>query len=205
MVRARYKQEMIEKTPEQLSKWRWRERLKPATGRPYVRAFSLSGTVPAFTCDCLRFVCAFTPRPKVDLCVSTFSRTMLAFGNNVSFSSSACSTLAFVAGNMDVNTPASKRSQLIGNTAIVRKRCVIHKKSTCVCLRLSVAAFTRKRRDARFDLWPALEDDPGWDGMTLSGGTWKRGRSARIGIGEMERSLQDPLHVKWKMYTSIYR
>ena len=67
---------------------------KPATGRPYVRAFSLSGTVPAFTCDCLRFVCTFTPRPKVDLCVSTFSRTMLAFGNNVSFSSSACSTLA---------------------------------------------------------------------------------------------------------------
>ena len=50
----------------------------------------------------------------------------------------------------------SKRSQLIGNTAIVRKRRVIHKKSTCVCLRLSVAAFTRKRRDARFDLWPAL-------------------------------------------------
>ena len=69
--------------------------LKPATGRPYVRAFSLSGTVPAFTCDCLRFVCAFTPRPKVDLCVSTFSRTMLAFGNNVSFSSSECSTIAF--------------------------------------------------------------------------------------------------------------
>ena len=50
--------------------------LKPATGRPYVRAFSLSGTVPAFTCDCLRFVCAFTPRPKVDLCVSTSSRTI---------------------------------------------------------------------------------------------------------------------------------
>ena len=67
---------------------------KPATGRPYVRAFSLSGTVPAFTCDCLRFVCAFTPRPKVDLCVSTSSRTMLAFENNVSFSSSECSTLA---------------------------------------------------------------------------------------------------------------
>ena len=54
--------------------------------------------------------------------------------------------------NMDVNTLASKRSQLIGSTAIVRKRCVIHKKSTCVCLRLSVAAFTRKRRDARFEL-----------------------------------------------------
>ena len=41
--------------------------------------------------------------------------------------------LRFVAGNMGMNTPASKRSQLIGNTAIVRKRCVIHKKSTCVC------------------------------------------------------------------------
>ena len=63
--------------------------------------------------------------------------------------------LRLVAGNVGVNTPASKRSQLIGNTAIVRKRCVIHKKSTCVCLRLSVAAFTRKRRDASFDLWPA--------------------------------------------------
>ena len=68
--------------------------LKPATGRPYVLAFSLSGTVPAFTCDCLRFVCAFTRRRKFDLCVSTSSRTMLAFGNNVSFSSSECSTLA---------------------------------------------------------------------------------------------------------------
>ena len=65
--------------------------------------------------------------------------------------------LRSVAGNVGVNTLASKRSQLIGNAAIVRKRCVIHKKSTCVCLRLSVAAFTRKRMDARFDLWPALD------------------------------------------------
>ena len=63
----------------------------------------------------------------------------------------------FVAGNMEVNTPASKRSQLTGNTAIVRKRRVIHKKSTSVGLLLSVAAFTRKRRHARFDLWPALD------------------------------------------------
>ena len=64
--------------------------------------------------------------------------------------------LRFVAGNMDVNTPASKRSQLIGNTAIVRKRCVIHTNSTCVCWRLSVATFTQKRKDASFDLWPPL-------------------------------------------------
>ena len=125
-------------------------------GRPYIPAFSLSGTVPAFTCDCLRFVCAITRRRKFDLCVSTSSRTMLAFGNNVSCSSVAhVLLLRFVAGNMDVNTLASKRSELIGNTAIVRKRCVIHKTSTCVCLRLSVAAFMRKRRDVRFDLWPA--------------------------------------------------
>ena len=44
--------------------------IKPATGRPFVRAFSLSGTVPAFMRDCLRFVCAFTRRRKFDLCVS---------------------------------------------------------------------------------------------------------------------------------------
>ena len=41
---------------------------------------------------------------------------------------------------MTVNTPASKRSELIGNAAIVWKRRVIHKKSTCVCRRLPVAA-----------------------------------------------------------------
>ena len=64
----------------------WSPYLKPAT------AFSLSGTVSAFTCDCLRFICAFTRRRKFDLCVSTSSRTMLAFGNNVSCSSCACST-----------------------------------------------------------------------------------------------------------------
>ena len=33
--------------------------LKPATGRPCVPAFLVSGTVPAFMCDCLRFACAF--------------------------------------------------------------------------------------------------------------------------------------------------
>ena len=60
------------------------------TGRPYVPAFSLSGTVPAFTCDCLRFYAATKVRP---VCLSTCSRTMLAFGNNVSScSSGACST-----------------------------------------------------------------------------------------------------------------
>ena len=135
--------------------------VKPATGRPYIRAFSLSGTVPAFTCDCLRFVCAFTRRRKFDLCVCLRLREQCLRSEITSVSRVAhVLLLRFVAGNMDVNTLASKRSQLIGNTAIVRKRCVIHKKSTCVCLRLSVVAFTRKRRDARFDLWPALHDHP---------------------------------------------
>ena len=67
---------------------------RPQVDRTFQR-FSLSGTVPAFTCDYLRFVCVFTRRRKFDLCVSTSSRTMLALGNNVSFSSSECSTLAF--------------------------------------------------------------------------------------------------------------
>ena len=56
---------------------------------------------------------------------------------------------------MDVNTLASKRSELIGNAAIVRNRRVIHNKSTCVCLRLPVAAITQRHRDASFDLSPA--------------------------------------------------
>ena len=52
---------------------------------------------------------------------------------------------------MDVNTLASKRVELIRNAAIVRKH-----KSTSVCLRVPVAARTRKRRNARCDLWTAL-------------------------------------------------
>ena len=64
--------------------------------------------------------------------------------------------LRAISGNVEVNTLASKRSELNGNAAIVRKHRVIHKKSTCVCLRLPVAAITQKRRYASFDLWPAL-------------------------------------------------
>ena len=42
--------------------------------------------------------------------------------------------LRFVAGNVDVNTLAFKRSELIGNADILRMRRVIHNNSTCVCL-----------------------------------------------------------------------
>ena len=63
--------------------------------------------------------------------------------------------LRFVAGNMDVNTLASKRSELIRIRSDCSKAPRNPQKSTCVCLRLSVAVFTRKCRDARFDLWPA--------------------------------------------------
>ena len=65
---------------------------KPMARRPCVPAYLDSGILPALTCDSLRFVCAFTRRRKVDL--STSSRTMLAFDQNASCSSSACSTPA---------------------------------------------------------------------------------------------------------------
>ena len=42
--------------------------------------------------------------------------------------------LRFVAGNMDVNTLASKRSQLIGNTAIVRKRSLRNPQKVDLCV-----------------------------------------------------------------------
>ena len=54
--------------------------------------------------------------------------------------------LRFVAGNVDVNTLASKRSELLGNADILRMRRVIHNDSTCVCLRIPVAAITQKRK-----------------------------------------------------------
>ena len=62
-----------------------------------------------------------------------------------------------VSGYMDVNTLVPKCSQLIGNAEIVRMRCVIHNNSTCVGLRLPVAAITQKRKNASFDLWLALD------------------------------------------------
>ena len=65
--------------------------------------------------------------------------------------------LRFVAGNVDVNTLASKRSELLGNADILRMRRVIHNNSTCVCLRIPVAAITQKRKNASVDLWPALD------------------------------------------------
>ena len=69
--------------------------LKPATGRPCVLALVDSGTVPAFTCDCLRVADVFTRRRYFDLCATASSRTMLALEKNVSCSSSACPALAF--------------------------------------------------------------------------------------------------------------
>ena len=65
--------------------------VKPAAGRPYVPAFRF-----LTPCQSLRaIVCVFTRRRKFDLCVSASSIRMLAFENNASCSSSACSTPAF--------------------------------------------------------------------------------------------------------------
>ena len=96
-------------------------------------------------------------RRYFDLCVTASSRTMLTFENNVSCSSRDCSTIACCRLYVDVNTLASKRSELLGNADILRMRRVIHKTSTCVCLRIPVAAITQKRKNASVDLWPALD------------------------------------------------
>ena len=62
--------------------------------KPYVPALVDYGIVPAITCDCLRVAELFMRRRYFDLCVTASSRTILTFENNVSYSSSACSTLA---------------------------------------------------------------------------------------------------------------
>ena len=121
--------------------------------------------MPAFTCDCLRLVCEFTsPRKCLRLrgdvnstCVCQRLREQCLRSEKTSVARVAhVLLLRFVAGNVDVNMLASKRSKLIGNATIVRKRRVILNKSTCVCLRLPVAAITQKRRVASFDLRLAL-------------------------------------------------
>ena len=72
-------------------------------------AFLVAGTMPAFTCVCLHFVCILTRRRKGDLCVPTSSITMLAFDCSPVGLSSACSTPAFSRQfNVDVNKLAFK-------------------------------------------------------------------------------------------------
>ena len=96
----------------------------PATSRSCVPAFLVSDTVSAFlrgdessTCVCLRLR---------EQCLRSKITSVSREAHVLS--------LCFVAGNMDVNTLASKVSELIGNAAIVRtsKRRIIHKKLTCV-------------------------------------------------------------------------
>ena len=99
-------------------------KLKPAIGRPCIPPFLVSGTVPTFTCDCL--LSEITSVARV-------AHVLL---------------LRSVAGNMDVNTLASKPSELIGNAAIARKSRVIHKKATCASV-FQLPRVARKRRNAR--------------------------------------------------------
>ncbi len=67
---------------------------------------------------------------------------MLSFGITSVSRVALVLLLRFVASNMDVNTLASKRSQLIGNTAIVRKRCVINNKiDLCVLASFSCRVY----------------------------------------------------------------
>ena len=83
--------------------------LKPATGRSYVPVFSLSGTVPAFTCDCLRFYAATRVSP---LCLRLRGQCLRSKITSVVRVAHVL-LLRCVAGNMDVNTLASTRSELI--------------------------------------------------------------------------------------------
>ena len=131
---------------------------KPATGRPCVLASADSGTVPAITCDCSPVAELLMRRRYFDLCVAASSRTMLTFEITSDARVEIVLLLRFVAGNVDVNTLASKHSELIGNADILRMRRVIHNNSTCVCLRIPVAAITQKRKNASVDLWPALPE-----------------------------------------------
>ena len=135
------------------------DHLMPATGRPCFPAYLVSGTVPAFTCDCPCSVCAFSRWRYFDLCVCLRLREQCLRLKITSVARVAhVLLLRSIAGNMDVKTLASKHSELIGNAAIVWKRSIIHKKSTCVCLRLPVAAIYAETQERKVDLWPALED-----------------------------------------------
>ena len=79
--------------------------------------------------------------------------------------------LRSVVGNMDVNTLASKCAELIGNAPIVRKPSVIHRKSTCVCLRLPVAAIYVEKQ---VDLWPLKITFPALQKLTFPCGARSR-------------------------------
>ena len=61
--------------------------------------------------------------------------------------------------NLDVNTFASKRSELIENSAIVRKRRVIHIKPIRVSMRPPVAAriINYIKQERKGDMWLALD------------------------------------------------
>ena len=98
----------------------------------------------------VRFVCPFARWRKGNLCVLMSSRTMLALekaavGSELRlFNSGVQSPIS-----LEVNTLASKRSKLIGNTVIDRRLSVIHKRRpVCACV-FQLPRVARKRRNAR--------------------------------------------------------
>ena len=153
-------------------------RLKPATGRPCIPAFLVAGTVPAF---CLHFFCVFTQRRKGDLCVPASLETILAFEKMPLGRSRACSTPAFS------RRLPWKRIRLrpialrwLETQRVARKRSVIYKKSTCLCLRLPVAVSSSETQEcwatsvAGFSYVVCM--DKNWWNITLSPGVFT-GRS----------------------------
>ena len=95
--------------------------LKPASVRPCSPAFLVSCTMPAFTFDCLRFVCGLSALLRGDVkstgvclrlreqCLRS-TKTLVARLAHVLL-------LRSVVGNMEVNTIAPKQPELIGNAA----------------------------------------------------------------------------------------
>ena len=145
--------------------------LKPTTGRPCVIALGDSGTVPAITSDCFELPSCLCD-DVISTCVWLRLREQCLRSKITSVAGvEIVLLLRPISGNVDVNTLASKRSELIGNADILRMRRVIHNNSTGVCLRIPVAAITQKRKNASVDLWPAL-------GTWI--GSWEDGRDILI-------------------------
>ena len=124
------------------------DHLKPATGRP---------SVPAFPCQRLRaFVCVLSELihgdARATMCVSTSSRTMFAF-EKTSVARVEHVLLTYCVQSpvtVEVNTLASKRSELIGKAAIIRLKAQHNPQKGDLCARVfQLLRVARKCRNAR--------------------------------------------------------
>ena len=92
----------------------------------------VAGTVPAFTAFCCIFQHLVAQRRKGDLCVTASSKNPLAFEKTPVAQSSTCSTPAF--SRQLPWTWIRLRPSWSETQRVARKRSLIHKKATWVCL-----------------------------------------------------------------------